>query len=277
METFIAAGGSYVPQATIERIIVAGGRATGVQSADGRTIRASQAVVSTLNVHQTFDQLVGRDQLPASFGETLDSFKYTNWTLFGLHLALNETPRFTAASFDPNIERCQKWSLGAETMEDLVAAFEDVKANRPPSIVQFGSGALSVIDPTQAPPGKHTTYAWHVKALAEHGAVAVIADLNGQRAASVADEIRSEGGRALGVETDVGNMASVDAMARDALKQFGRIDILINNAAIGQRRHYRQRAAAGCNLDHSARPSLQRRCRRWSEDAAFRGKSMSRI
>ena len=31
-----------------------------------------------------------------------------------------------------------------------------------PSIVQFGSGPLSLLDPTQAPPGKHTTYAWHV-------------------------------------------------------------------------------------------------------------------
>ena len=38
-------------------------------------------------------------------------------------------------------------------------------ANRVPQIVQFGSGPLSVLDPTQAPPGKHTTYAWHVMPL----------------------------------------------------------------------------------------------------------------
>jgi len=31
-----------------------------------------------------------------------------------------------------------------------------------PARIQFGSGPLSLIDPTQAPPGKHTTYAWHV-------------------------------------------------------------------------------------------------------------------
>ncbi|NTA40261.1 phytoene desaturase family protein [Agrobacterium salinitolerans] len=162
MESFIAAGGTYVPQASIDRIVVEGGRATGVELSDGRTIRANQAVVSTLNVHQTFEQLVGREQLPVPFTSKLDKFNYTDWTLFGVHFALNETPRFTAAAFDPNIERCQKWSLGAETMEDLVSAFDDVKANRPPRIIQFGSGALSMIDPTQAPPGKHTTYAWHV-------------------------------------------------------------------------------------------------------------------
>jgi phytoene dehydrogenase-like protein len=79
---------------------------------------------------------------------------------------LHEPPRFAAAKFDPNINRTLKWSIGAETMEDLFAAFEDVKANRVPRIVQFGSGPLSVIDPTQAPPGKHTTYCWHVMPLA---------------------------------------------------------------------------------------------------------------
>jgi len=100
--------------------------------------------------------------LPAAFVEKLDRFQYTGWTLFGLHLALHEAPQFAAADFDPNINRTLKWSIGAETMEDLFSAFEDVKANRPPRIVQFGSGPLSVIDPTQAPPGKHTTYCWHV-------------------------------------------------------------------------------------------------------------------
>ena len=50
-------------------------------------------------------------------------------------------------------------------MEELLAAHQDVMAGRVPEIVQFGSGPLSVIDPTQAPPGKHTTYAWHVMPL----------------------------------------------------------------------------------------------------------------
>ena len=55
-----------------------------------------------------------------------------------------------------------KWSIGAETMQDLFSAFEDVKAGRAPRTIQFGAGPLSLLDPTQAPAGKHTTYAWHV-------------------------------------------------------------------------------------------------------------------
>ena len=70
----------------------------------------------------------------------------------------NESPRFAAEKFDPNINRALKWSIGAETMEDLFAAHQDVQAGRVPKLVQFGSGPLSLLDPTQAPPGKHTTY-----------------------------------------------------------------------------------------------------------------------
>ena len=162
METFIAAGGVYQPQVNVKNIIVEGGKASGIELADGRTVRASQFVASTLDVHQTFEKLVGRSQLPTAFGEKLDKFQYTGWSLFGLHLALEESPQFKAAAFDPNVNRALKWSLGAETMEDLSSAFEDVKAGRVPRIIQFGSGPLSLLDPTQAPPGKHTTYAWHV-------------------------------------------------------------------------------------------------------------------
>jgi phytoene dehydrogenase-like protein len=172
METFIAAGGTFQPQAAVDRVVIEGGRATGIQLRDGRTVRAG-FVASTLDVHQTFEDLIGRAQIPQSYAEKLDRFQYTKWTLFGVHYALRETPHFHAEAFDPNIRRTLKWNLGAETMEDLVAAHRDVEANRVPKVVQFGSGALSEVDPTQAPPGRATTYAWHVMPespdIAEYG------------------------------------------------------------------------------------------------------------
>jgi phytoene dehydrogenase-like protein len=161
-ETFIAAGGRFAPQVELDRIVIEGGQATGIALKDGRTVRARQFVASTLNVHQTFEDYIGRAQLPAAFVKKLDGFQYTSWTLYGLHLALHDRVRFHAEAFDPNIHRTLKWSLGAETMAELLAAHHDVEAGRVPKIVQFGSGPLSVLDPTQAPPGKHTTYAWHV-------------------------------------------------------------------------------------------------------------------
>lgn len=165
VERFIQSGGTFWNQCETDRIVIENGRAVGVEFTDGRSARASNFVASTIDVHQTFEKFIGREQLPQTLRSKLDKFKYTGWTLFGLHLALEESPHFSAASFDPNIQFTQKWSIGAETISDLTSAFEDVKNNRVPEIIQFGSGPLSELDPSLAPPGKHNTYAWHVMPL----------------------------------------------------------------------------------------------------------------
>ncbi len=71
--------------------------------------------------------------------------------------------------------------------------------------------------------------------FAAQGAVPVIADIDGGNAARVQAEIEDGGGRALGMETDVASEAAARAMAGAALAAFGRIDVLINNAAVFSR------------------------------------------
>jgi NAD(P)-dependent dehydrogenase (short-subunit alcohol dehydrogenase family) len=67
------------------------------------------------------------------------------------------------------------------------------------------------------------------QALAGVGAIPIVADRNVPKAEAVAQEI---GGAALPVEVDVADPASVQAMADKVLTAHGRIDILVNNAAI---------------------------------------------
>jgi 3-oxoacyl-[acyl-carrier protein] reductase len=69
-------------------------------------------------------------------------------------------------------------------------------------------------------------------AYAAEGAALVIADLNEDLARRTADEITDAGGRAVAVRTDVSDAASTQAMAAAAIDAFGRIDVLVNNAAI---------------------------------------------
>jgi NAD(P)-dependent dehydrogenase (short-subunit alcohol dehydrogenase family) len=70
----------------------------------------------------------------------------------------------------------------------------------------------------------------YCRTLAEEGAAVVIADiLEGE---PLANEIRAAGGKALALTVDVSNEADTDRMAAEAVKAFGRIDILVNNAAI---------------------------------------------
>ena len=68
--------------------------------------------------------------------------------------------------------------------------------------------------------------------LANAGASVVVADLNGDGAKAVADEINAAGGKAVGVQVDVSDEASALAMADAAIKAFGGVDILVNNAAL---------------------------------------------
>lgn len=65
------------------------------------------------------------------------------------------------------------------------------------------------------------------------GARVVAADIDEPAAMKVAKEVSTQtDARALGIKVDVANEASTQTMAQAVLDQFGRIDILVNNAAI---------------------------------------------
>lgn len=70
------------------------------------------------------------------------------------------------------------------------------------------------------------------RTLARHGAAVLVADLNGDGAAQIAEEIRGAGGRSVGVEVDVTDEAQVAAMVATALGELGGLDVLHNNAAL---------------------------------------------
>jgi 3-oxoacyl-[acyl-carrier protein] reductase len=70
------------------------------------------------------------------------------------------------------------------------------------------------------------------KGLAGFGARVVVAELVEANGKQTAEEIRAVGGAALAVSTDVSKEASVRNLLEETLREFGRIDILVNNAAI---------------------------------------------
>ncbi len=68
--------------------------------------------------------------------------------------------------------------------------------------------------------------------FAAAGAISVIADLSIVNSENVAKEIADAGGRSLALSVDVSKKESVDAMVSAVHKEFGRIDVLVNNASI---------------------------------------------
>src|SRR5262245_39188930 len=82
--------------------------------------------------------------------------------------------------------------------------------------------------------------------LAEGGAsVLVNARTNQAEADAVVREIETLGGRAIAHLGDVADADSVRAMAAAAMQRFGRIDILVNNAALRRERPFAE-------MDHAA-------------------------
>jgi NAD(P)-dependent dehydrogenase (short-subunit alcohol dehydrogenase family) len=68
--------------------------------------------------------------------------------------------------------------------------------------------------------------------LAREGANVVVNDRNLDNANAVVSKIVSAGGKAISFQADVTNKASLDAMVAAAVKQFGSLDIWVNNAGI---------------------------------------------
>ena len=70
-------------------------------------------------------------------------------------------------------------------------------------------------------------------ALAKEGCDIIGVDIDIDGAEKTAAEVKALGRRSLAFKVDVSNRAEVDAMVEKAIAEFGKIDILINNAGIG--------------------------------------------
>ena len=80
--------------------------------------------------------------------------------------------------------------------------------------------------------GAHGLGRAYCERLAEEGAHVVVADIDHAAAEVVVQALAARGREALAVRVDVADEASTLAMARETFERFGRIDVLVTNAAI---------------------------------------------
>jgi len=67
--------------------------------------------------------------------------------------------------------------------------------------------------------------------FAEEGARLLLPDISEERAEATAAEIRSQGGEAYAIRTDISEEKDTQQMAGEVIRRYGRVDILLNNAA----------------------------------------------
>ncbi|MFA4836595.1 MAG: 3-oxoacyl-ACP reductase family protein [Dehalococcoidia bacterium] len=87
-------------------------------------------------------------------------------------------------------------------------------------------GKVAIVTGAASGIGRATAHA-----IAREGASVIIADINKEGGEKIAEDIRKSGGKALAVKTDISKQDEVRQMVERAIAQFGRVDILVNNAA----------------------------------------------
>lgn len=68
--------------------------------------------------------------------------------------------------------------------------------------------------------------------FAEKGATIVINDIDAEKVRGTVEEFRERGFRVLGAVADISNKVAVDGMVQQVVEEFGRVDVLVNNAGM---------------------------------------------
>ena len=166
------------------RIRVAGGRAIGVETDDGRYFAARRAVISSLNPGQTLLELLDEADCDPAWRQKAKKFEYNLLApLFGLYLNLSEPPRYAAAEKNSAIAEAFMVILGLEHVDQFPEIVKAHEEGRIPETVMWGA-CPTLFDPSQAPAGKHTAFMWEKLPFAVGGDSAnwpALAEEHGER------------------------------------------------------------------------------------------------
>jgi phytoene dehydrogenase-like protein len=148
-------GGLVHVQSDVQRIIVDGGRAVGIELADGREVQAKELVASSIDVEQTLERLLAGDPSTEALRAKTGEVRHPAWSLFSVHLALASAPHYAAADYDPDVDRAWVLNLGYGSAEQLIADWRAVREGRLPE-PHPNAAVNSLFDTRDAPPGKYT-------------------------------------------------------------------------------------------------------------------------
>jgi phytoene dehydrogenase-like protein len=143
-------GATLRTDAEVARIVVRDGAARGVELANGERIEAS-AVISNADLHTTFLHLVGRSHLDAGFAAAIDGIQ-ANGVALKVNCAMDAQPTFSALPADIVPARVSLCPSPAYVQAAWAEASRGHLASNPYMTVHM----QSVVDPSLAPPGKHT-------------------------------------------------------------------------------------------------------------------------
>ncbi|MCP3978932.1 MAG: NAD(P)/FAD-dependent oxidoreductase [bacterium] len=149
-------GAEIVTSCPVQKVLLSGGRATGVVLENGDEIRA-RAVISAVDPRRTFFGLVGEEHLDPDFAEQIRRFKMRG-SSGKVNLALDRLPDFTCRPGDgPHLQGDIAIAPGIDYLE---RAYDQAKYGDFSERPYLNVVIPSLVDPGVAPPGKHVLSAF---------------------------------------------------------------------------------------------------------------------
>jgi phytoene dehydrogenase-like protein len=148
------AGGTIRCESRVERITVAGGRATGVTLADGEAIPARVAVLADVGAPQLYRELLPGDVVPAGVVRRLRRFQYDNSTI-KVDWALSRPIPWRS---EP-VRRAGTVHI-AESLDLLSETTSMLERQIVPARPFLVLGQYHLADPSRAPDGADTAWAY---------------------------------------------------------------------------------------------------------------------
>jgi phytoene dehydrogenase-like protein len=145
------AGGELRTDATVERITVAAGRATGVALAGGETVPATRAVIAGVTPTQLYGTLLAPHDTPADVREAAGRYRYGRAGM-QIHVAMDEPPRWKG----PEAERLARTAIVHVTpgLDGVSRAVNEAERGLLPAEATIVAGQPCAVDPSRAPEGK---------------------------------------------------------------------------------------------------------------------------
>ncbi len=139
-------GGSCRTEADVERVLVSGGRATGVRLTSGETLTARRAVVCNVTPTQLYGRLLAEAPVPRGVREAAARYRYGRAGM-QIHLALGEPPQWRG---DERLGRTAVVHL-TSGLDGVSRAVNEAERGLLPAEATIVVGQPTTMDETRAP------------------------------------------------------------------------------------------------------------------------------
>lgn len=150
-------GGTIRCDAQVRHILVKNSKVTGIELVEGEKLDAD-IVVSGAHVQTTFLDLLGREAISSNLRTQVESLRTGNGIGMTLRCAIEELPAYSACP--SNEQSATGMQLICPSVEYLQRAYDDAQRGYPAEHPALVVMTPSSVDPTIAPPGKHSLYIW---------------------------------------------------------------------------------------------------------------------